>query len=508
MTATTDAAWPERLLPHHAALIADSAIAPGVARDRGYRSVEVRAELKRLGFGDAQCRVPALLVPVRDVSGEIATYQIRPDEPRVSDGKPIKYETPARSRMVLDVPAAARARLGNPSAPLWVTEGARKADSAVSFGLCCVALLGVWNWRGTNDDGGKTALPDWEQIALNGRDVYLVFDSDVATKPPVHAALARLKALLESRGASVLIVYLPADAGGAKVGLDDYLAAGHGVDDLLALASCELRGAPGFDGDDAPYAATPAGLVWRKPTENGAIVIPLANFVATIVGDVVEDDGAETRRVFDLEATVRGRTIRTGVPAAQFAGMGWVSDRLGAGAIVLPGFGTKDHARTAIQLLSGDVPERRVYTHTGWRRLDGGGWVYLHAGGGIGVDGPVAGVEVALPDAMDRFRLPDPPVDDERLAAVRGSLALIDALPHAVAVPLLAATYLAPLREALGDEVPDFVPWVHGPSGVFKTELIALAQGHFGAFARQNLPASFAATANAVERLAFAAKDA
>ena len=35
-----------------------------------------------------------------------------------------------------------------------------------------------------NEHGGKTALPDWEQVALNdGRDVYAVFDSDVMTKP-------------------------------------------------------------------------------------------------------------------------------------------------------------------------------------------------------------------------------------------------------------------------------------------------------------------------------------
>ena len=42
----------------------------------------------------------------------------------------------------------------------------RKADAAVSIGLCCIAVLGVWNWRGTSDWGGKTALPDWEMIAF------------------------------------------------------------------------------------------------------------------------------------------------------------------------------------------------------------------------------------------------------------------------------------------------------------------------------------------------------
>jgi hypothetical protein len=80
---------------------------------------------------------------------------------------------------------------------LFVTEGARKADAAVSRELCCIDLLGVWNWRGTNEWGAKAALPDWDSIALNGRLVYIVFDSDVMLKVAVHTALRRLKAFLE-----------------------------------------------------------------------------------------------------------------------------------------------------------------------------------------------------------------------------------------------------------------------------------------------------------------------
>ena len=52
----------------------------------------------------------------------------------------------------------------------------RKADALVSIGLCCVALLGVWNFRGTNDAGGKVALADWESVALNGRGFEDRFD--------------------------------------------------------------------------------------------------------------------------------------------------------------------------------------------------------------------------------------------------------------------------------------------------------------------------------------------
>jgi putative DNA primase/helicase len=268
-----------RLAPQHAALLERSAITPEVVAARGYRTVTIATELRRLGFSGAQARVPALLVPVWTVHGEIGLYQNRPDSPRVRDGKPLKYETPCGARMVLDVPPAAHAALGNPKLPLFVTEGVRKADAAVSVGLCCVALLGVWNWRGSNAHGGKVALPDWESVALNGRAVYIVFDSDIAEKRAVRAALIRLKAFLESRGGAVRLVYLAPGAGGAKVGLDDFLAAGGTVEQLLALAADEVRSVRPADSNAShepqgavkhPFRLMPAGVEYAEEGEEGA----------------------------------------------------------------------------------------------------------------------------------------------------------------------------------------------------------------------------------------------
>ncbi|HEX5504878.1 MAG TPA: DUF3854 domain-containing protein, partial [Thermomicrobiales bacterium] len=389
------------LLPQHAAFLRTSAIAPTVARARGYRSARRPVDLGRLGFAERQRNVPALLIPVWGVDGAIGLYQARPDTPRVSGaGKPIKYETPGKARMCLDVPPTVRHRLDDPRVPLWFTEGVRKADAAASADLCCVALLGVWNWRGTNDVGGTVALPDFERIAFNARDTFVCFDSDVMAKSTVHAALARFRGFLKGRGARVWLVYLPAGPGGAKVGLDDYLAAGHTVDDLLARATDELRAAPREDAPAHPYVMTPAGLTWHKPTPHGPVPTPLTNFAATIVADVAEDDGSgEVRRALELAAALHGREQTFTLPAERFAAMNWPVEHLGAGAIVYPGQGAREHTRAAIQLLSGEIAERRVYTHTGWRE-HGGGWVYLHAGGAIAAGGTVAGVAVALPGAL------------------------------------------------------------------------------------------------------------
>jgi hypothetical protein len=166
----------------------------------------------------------------------------------------------------------------------------------------------------------------------------------------------------------VALIYLPAGEGGAKVGLDDYLAVGHTVDDLLGLATHELRPPPNNDTGgmpDGPYGETDTGLVWKKRTNDGVVPVPLANFTARIVADTVEDDGAETRRVFTVEARLSGQTRRFDVPAEQFATMNWPAAHLGARAILYPGQGVREHARTAIQTLS-EAEEQRVRAHLGW----------------------------------------------------------------------------------------------------------------------------------------------
>src|SRR5215467_1524760 len=160
------------LLPQHQALLAASGIMPEIAGARGYRSAEFADELAGEGFTEYQRRPPGLLLPVHDVSGRIAFCQFRPDDPRTKDGgKAIKYETPKGARMVLDVPPGIRENLRDITIPLFITEGIRKADSAVSYGYTCIDLLGVDAWRGKSESGGKAVLADWESIAVNDREV-------------------------------------------------------------------------------------------------------------------------------------------------------------------------------------------------------------------------------------------------------------------------------------------------------------------------------------------------
>ncbi len=490
---------------HRTVLEVGSAISPAVIAARGYRTVTVRAELHRLGFSEAQLRVPSLLIPVWSPAGDIGLYQARPDAPRILRGKAVKYETPSGSRMALDVPPTVRHLIGDPAKPLFVTEGIKKGDALASQGCCAVALLGVWNWRGTNEHGGKTALPEWEMIALNGRTVYILFDSDVMLNPQVYGALLRLKAFLENRGARVLVIYLLPGDGGTKVGVDDFFASGHTLQDLLVLATAEVRLPPVPDGlreSEHPYRSTETGLVWLKPTGGGTDEVRLTNFGAAIVADVAEDDGAEVRRSFEIEARLRGRVRKFTVPAPTFAAMNWPAEHLGAGAVVYPGFGTKDHARVALQLTSGDIPERPIYTHTGWRKTPDG-WVYLHAEGAIGANGLQPEFAASLPTQLAGFALPDPVTGEGLKAAIRASVRIVDLATERVTVPLFAAIWRAVLGGA------DHSQHISGETGAGKTELAALAQQHFGPLMdARHLPGGWSSTGNALEAMAFSAKDA
>ena len=491
------------LLPHHAALIHSSGISTEVTVQRGYRSIKSSAELERLGFSARQRGVPALLIPIYNIHGDLVLYQSRPDTARMKDGKFIKYETPAKSRMCIDVHPSTRERLKDPAWPLFITEGVRKADSAVSHGLVCIALLGVWNWRGTNELGGKAALPDWEAIALNGRLIYIVFDSDVMTKPAVHAALLRLKAFLETRQAKVRLVYLPDSDDGRKVGLDDFLGAGHDVSELEVLSTDEVRPLEVGDDGDAEmqkYRVDRGRICVKRTAFDTEYWYPLCNFTAFVSEELELDDGVDISRSFMVEGTLDSGLALPPVRVAadQFSSLLWVPKGWGLRAVVSSGLATRDQLREAIQRLSPGARYRRVYTHTGWRKIDGR-WAYLFHGGAIGA----GDVDVELPPELARYSLPDAP--DNAIEAMHRSLHLLRVAPMRVTGPLWAATFRAALASVFR---VDCCVWLEGKTGSLKSTLAALFQSHFGHFERLTLPGDWRSTANLLEKRAFTLKDA
>src|SRR5262245_61080801 len=131
------------LSSEHEALLTASGIAPEIWQERGYETVYEPSVLKELGFSKSQSQlVPALLVPLLNPYGE-ASWQSRPDHPRLKGGKPRKYESRWGHPLVLDVLPRFHEFLDDPSVALIVTEGARKVDALATLGHMAVGLSGV-----------------------------------------------------------------------------------------------------------------------------------------------------------------------------------------------------------------------------------------------------------------------------------------------------------------------------------------------------------------------------
>ncbi|MFH1491163.1 MAG: DUF3854 domain-containing protein, partial [Pseudomonadota bacterium] len=308
-------------------------------RERGYRSVLGKTPLKESGFSKSQQRAPGILIPLYAPDGSPAASLYRPDTPRTGGkGKPIKYETPQGSRIRIDTHPRCVPQLKDPSVALWITEGTKKVDALASKGACAIGLNGVWGFKGKNDLGGVTFQADFDYIALNGRPVYIVYDSDIVTKPQVRKAMERLAEHLKRKGAQVKIVRLPQGEDG-KTGVDDYLAAGHTLDDLYKLVVDEPMA-----GDDPPVAVhSPIYVIHegqhcviKNVKDIGRVYSPLCNFSAQIKEEVILDDGIDEARSFAVEGKLKGgRPLpRVEVPSTQFAGMGWVPEKWGAKAVV------------------------------------------------------------------------------------------------------------------------------------------------------------------------------
>lgn len=282
--------------------------------------------------------------------------------------------------------------------------------------------------------------------------------------------------------------------------------------DLTRLFMAELQrvlSAPpqpprtGFSRESVPYSFDDQGINWLTKTREGAEVVkPLTNFTAKIIAEVTRDDGSgDPELEFELEAYAAGHKQRFIVKASKFAEMSWTLEKLGTRGLVYAGQGAKDHARAAILWLSENPPRKHVHTHTGWLKT-GDAWVYLHAAGAIAGDAE-AKVDVALDGALASYEFPEPPTDAVGLkAAVRASLGLLELAPADVVYP----AYCAIWRSILGR--CDFAVHLVGRSGVFKSELAALLQQHFGAqLNARNLPGAWRSTDNALGELLFLAKD-
>jgi hypothetical protein len=454
--------------------------------------------------------------------GEPAAYahRIRRDNPEWTEKagklKPLaKYlAAPGSANRLYIAPGITVEHLQDPAIPIALVEGEKKAlalwrlahHATDRVRFIPVGIPGVWNWRGVI---GKTGGPNGERLPVKGpiadldwilwdrRTAFIIFDANVHTNDSVKWARNGISRELTRRGSDVKLVSLPEDCG--VNGVDDLLAS-WGPDRVSALFDTAVYGGRLHVVIPPQFQATPDGMFRITSRGNVQSKIQLTNFCAAIVTNIKTDDGVETSREFEIEAELFGQRHRFTIPAAEFAAMNWHLERLGAAAIVFTN--QRGYAQTAIQSLSLTATEKCIYTHTGWREVDGN-WIYLHAGGAVGPSGAISHMEVRLPGAVERYELRLPTSPTALRLAVSASLKLLELAPPAVSFPLYAGL----CRSIFGDA--DFSLHLVGESGAFKSELAALYQQHFGAeMNRLHLPGAWSSTGNALEALAFHAKDA
>ena len=199
------------------------------------------ADIRRSGLTDETIlRAGFQSVPLRDVVRELKTnpyyltsaYRIPYPETEgyarfrcfYEHGKKgQKYLQPKESQIRVYFPGGMTDALSDPTTPLYIIEGEKKALRAHQEGLTCIGLGGIWAWKRE----GKM-LPGFDRIAIKGREILIVPDNDWTKTPSAYgqkisqqASVEGLSLALMKRGAKVKVIMLPESH--KKIGLDDYL---------------------------------------------------------------------------------------------------------------------------------------------------------------------------------------------------------------------------------------------------------------------------------------------
>ena len=233
---------------------------------------------------------PAIVIPYFDIEGKVLTYQRggmaapfcrarylhRPGWPTP---KGRKYDQPRDSGTPPFFPKCFDWHIASAQGlqALALVEGEKKAIALCLAGIPAIAIGGVFNF-GDGSSGLHPALA----VITASRDVYVVFDSDAATKPEIQVAEWRLTGQLALNGARPHLVRLPMD-GAEKVGADDYLMK-HGTASLTALIlSTPVLGAATAQFADTTISVSDILKRHVSPVEElipGLVEKGVANFLA------------------------------------------------------------------------------------------------------------------------------------------------------------------------------------------------------------------------------------
>ena len=220
----------------------------------------------------------------------------------------------------------------------------------------------------------------------------------------------------------------------------------------------------------------------------------LCNFTARITKQERRHNAGTTDTVLTIDGQMDGKKLQTiTVPAKEFGSLSWIT-QWGMEPVVFPLPAVEKELKAAIQIES-KPKTTDVFTHTGWN-----GNEFLFNGGSITDKGINQARNVQLPPELTRYKFEPTKLDGKK--TFRDSLNLHRMITPDIGWPMILAAYRAPIGKT------DYAIHLAGRSGTFKSEATALIQCHFGrGMDARTLPGSWSSTANALEALAYRAKD-
>jgi hypothetical protein len=308
---TAAAVAPSLLTPEDQAMFGRLGILPDLLAE---------ARVKRVSDSEARNDFGIKGSPSMDMGGVIFPYytpavdhrvtaRLRRDKPEMFGDKPQnKYISPWGDKRHLYFPPQAAEKLKVLYIPIVLVEAEKSVLAITAWAeragmeLLLLGLGGCWGWRGTigktEDAKGervdvKGPLPDL--ACCNGRTVYVLLDSNVATNPEVRRAQAALVDELRRRHCEILLCSLPI--------VDEV----NGPDDCIAVC-----------GDDAMakvFTDAEANVVndWPEPEPLGSELPPVPAFDAGLLPAslraIVEDVANRMQVPLDFPAVITVATL-------------------------------------------------------------------------------------------------------------------------------------------------------------------------------------------------------
>lgn len=232
----------------------------------------------------------------------------------------------------------------------------------------------------------------------------------------------------------------------------------------------------------------------------------LCNFDLRIKREIIKNDGQTKTTFYELEGSYPdGNKIEPFiVPSSEFYNHSFIT-KIGRKAIPVVGPFIKEHIKSAIQDLSENVKIETEFTHTGFKEINNQ-WVFLHSNGALGATGNDESIKVDLMMSQLKAYCFEFETNKEKVKEfIRCAIDLLHIAPDYIMFPLLARNFRAPLAFI---EPIDSAFYLTGPTGCFKSTLLALKLGFFGrGFTYNRLPGNFESTANSIENIGFRLKD-